>query len=248
MDSRTPMFLTMQRLHSIAFLLFSAAMLLSAQPPSALPPEAIMVAREIQELQQKNRFSEALQKLDELEEKYPDRSELVNMRGSLYMTNALRDLDQANEAFQRALKLSPDEFRIHFNLAEVQFVKHDWAAASAAFQKLLDQFPKIPQAYRHMVIFKRLVCEVKQDQMSQAEKTLSEHFTFMDDTPAYYYSKAAVAFQRKAETEAKDWLSRAEGIFKAAESAPYVDTLIEARWIPHLGIPEAPSAPTSNQR
>jgi tetratricopeptide (TPR) repeat protein len=238
----------MQRLNSIVFLLFSAAMLLGAQPPSALPPEAIMAAQEIQELQQKNRFSEALEKLDELEGKYPDRSELVNMRGSLYMTNALRDLDKANEAFQRALKISPDEFRIHFNLAEVQFVKHDWSAASAAFQKLLDQFPKIPMTYRHMVIFKGLVCEVKQDHITQAEKTLSDHFTFMDDTPAYYYSKAAIAFQRKAEAEAKDWISRAGGIFKPQESAPYVDTLIEARWIPHLGLPKAPSEPTSDKR
>ncbi len=242
MGRRAPMITAMQRLDLLAFLLLPVSMIFGAPPPAPLPPEAMMAAREIQELQQTNRFTEAIQKLDDLEEKYPDRAELVNMRGSLYMSNALRDLDKANEAFQRALQLSPDEFRIHFNLAEVQFVKHEWAKAAAAFQKMLDQFPKMPLAYRHMVLFKRLVCEVKQDQIAQAEKTLSDHFTFMDDTPAYYYSKAAVAFQRKAEAEAKDWISRANGIFKAQESHPYVDTLIEARWIPHLGVPEAPAA------
>jgi tetratricopeptide (TPR) repeat protein len=228
----------MQRPDRLIFLLLNLAVTVGAQTP--LPPEALLTAQEIQQLQQKQQYTEAMQKLDELEEKYPDRAELINMRGAMYMTNALRDLDKAEENFDRAAKLAPNDFAIRFNKAEVRFVKHEWAEAATAFQKLLDDFPKLPMTYRHIVLFKRLVCEAKLEQLTSAEKTLTDHFTFMDDTPAYYYSKAAIAFQKKDEAAAKDWLARANGIFKPQESSAYLDTLIEARWVPHLGIPEAP--------
>lgn len=203
-----------------------------------LPPDVVMQAQEVQQLMQTQKYAEALDKLDALEARHPDRPELINIRGSLYMTSALRDLAKAEECFDLALKLAPGEFPLLFNKAEILFVKHDWPAAASAFQKLFDDHPKLPLVYRHMVLFKKLVCEVKQDRMAEAEKILNTHFTFMDDTPAFYFSKAAIAFQKKDIPGAEDWIKRANGIFKPAESSTYTDSLMEARWIANISLPD----------
>ncbi len=212
------------------------------EPSSQLPADVVLQIQELQELQQKHRYVEAVTKLDELEAKYPERPEFHNIRGSLYMSPALRDLDKAGECFDKALKLAPNELPPHFNKAELLLVKHDWVSASAAFQQVLQKFPKLPLQVRHVVLFKLLVSEVKQDKIADAEKTLADHFTFMDDTPAYYFSKSAIAFQKKDETMARDWIKRANGIFKQEEIAAYFDTLMEVRWVPNIGLPESPKS------
>lgn len=223
-------------------LLISVCAFAQEQAGGGMPPEMAIQMQELQELQQKNRFVEALAKLDDLDARYPDNAALCNARGSIYMSPALRDFEKAGEMFDKAMKLAPGELPPHFNKAELQFVKHEWSAAGKAFQKLRDDFPKLPLQIRHLVIFKQLVCELKQDQTATAEKMLADHFTFMDDTPAYYFSKAALAFQKKDEVGAKDWLLRAGGIFKQPELASYMDTFMEVRWVPHIGLPELPKS------
>ena len=64
----------------------------------------------------------------------------------------------------------------------------------------------------------------------------------MDDTPAYYFSHAAMAFQKKDEAAAKDWMTRAAGIFKKEENSAYIDTLMEVRWVPNIGLPQTEDA------
>lgn len=204
---------------------------------STLPPELSIQLQELQELQQKNRFVEAIAKLDELDAQYPDNAALCNARGAIYMSPALRDFTKAEEMFDKALRLSPKELPPHFNKAELLFVKHDWHAAGKAFEQLLTDFPKLPLQIRHLVIFKRLVCEVKQGRESEAQNLLTAHFTFMDDTPAYYFSKAALAFNTKDDVSAKDWMLRASGIFKKSELASYLDTFMEVRWVPNIDLP-----------
>lgn len=190
-----------------------------------------------QELKNQGRFTEALAKLDEVEAVAPDHPQLPNLRGTIYLAPPLRDLDRAAALFEEAAARSPGEFSSRFHRAEVEFVRHDWKAAQERLQQLLTDFPKMPQPIRHMVLFKRLVCEVKQDRLPAAEQTLKDSFTFMDDTPAYYYAQAALAFARGDEVKAKDWLARAGGIFKPAERSPYDDSLMEARWLPSLALP-----------
>lgn len=221
-------------------LMFSVGASAQQEPGGAMPAEMAIQMQELQELQQKNRFVEALAKLDDLDARYPDNAALCNARGSIFMSPALRDFEKAGEMFDKAMKLAPGELPPHFNKAELQFVKHEWSVAGKAFQKLREDFPKLPLQIRHLVIFKQLVCELKQDQTAAAEKMLADHFTFMDDTPAYYFGKAALAFQKKDEAGARDWLQRASGIFKQPELASYMDTFMEVRWVPHIGLPDVP--------
>lgn len=192
---------------------------------------------ETYQLQQAQRYSEALLKLDEIEALAPELSDLYNMRGAIYLTPALRDFDRAQPLLDKAEALAPNAIAPKFNKAELLFVKHEWAAAAAALQNLLDDFPKLQQNLRHLTLYKRLVCEVKLGKLEEAAKTLQDHFTFMDDTPAYYYSQAAIAFGKKDGTAARDWLARAQGIYKPAEVTAYVDTLMEARWVDNISLP-----------
>lgn len=213
--------------------------LLHGQETPALSALTVQKFTEIQELQQNHRYVDALAKLDELEAESPDLVDIYNMRGAIYLTPALRDFAKATEMFDKAEKMQPGSLPPRFNKAELLFIKHDWAAAALAFQKVLEDFPKLPLQVRHLVIYKRLVCEAKQDQIEAAQKTLKDNFTFMDDTPAYYMGHAAIAFQQKKEEEAKDWIKRAAGIFKTGENSAYMDTLMEARWVPNIGLPPA---------
>ncbi len=222
-------------LSRLLLLTLASASLLSAQTKPS--PEVLKKLEETYQMQQEHRYSEALEKLDEIEALAPDLSELYNMRGSLYLTPALRDFDKAQEQLDKAAALQPKALAPRFNKAELLFVKHDWPAAASAFQKLLDEFPKLPLSVRHLTLYKRLICEVKLDQYEAAEKTLKDNFTFMDDTPAYYYGKAAIAFGRKDEPTAKDWLTRANGIYKPAAASAYMDTLMEVRWVPNISLP-----------
>lgn len=227
-----------RRLIPLLALLSLCSPLQAQEPAAGTPsPEAIAKIQEAQELSRRDRFVDALAKLDEAEALSPNIAQIFNLRGSIYLSRPLRDFALATEMFDKAEALLPGTIVVAFNRAEVLFVKHDWPAAQKAFQKLLDDFQKVPAPTRHIILFKRLVAEVKQDQIETAEKTLKDSFTFMDDTPAYYYAKAALAFQAKDESKAKEWMAKAGTIFKAEEIAPYVDSLTEARWIPDISMP-----------
>ena len=220
---------------TLAFLLILSA---SAQQSPTIPPAAMQKLQEAQELQQKQRFYDALEKLEELDAMVPNLPDVYNMRGSIYLSPSLRDFAKADEMFVKAEALQPNSLPPRFNRAELLFVKHDWASAATGFEKLLADFPKTPMVVRHLVLFKLIVCAIKLDQTEAAETRLKESFTFMDDTPAYYFANAALSFHKKNESEAKDWMLRANGIFKEAENSAYVDTLMEARWVPNIGLPE----------
>lgn len=193
--------------------------------------------QETYQLQKQERYQEALKKLDEIEALAPGLADVYNMRGSLYLTPALRDFDKAAQQLDKAAAIQPSALAPRFNKAELLFVKKDWPAASAALQKLLDDLPDLQLQVRHLTLFKRLICEVQMDQYEQAEKTLKDHFTFMDDTPAYYYSKAAIASGRNEETTSREWIAKAAKIYKPGQSAAYMDALVESELLPGTNSP-----------
>lgn len=189
---------------------------------------------EVQQLQSQKRFTDALEKIHQAEELQPNNPIIANARGSIY--TAMRDFDKAEEFFRKAKAQNPDNFEPKFNLTELDYVRGKYAEAEIGFKDLLKQYPKTRQEVRHLVQFKVLVCQLKQDKVSEADATMKA-FTFMDDTPAYYFSKAAFAFQKKLKEEAQEWLTKAGSIFKLPDNAPYLDTLMEARWIENIEVP-----------
>lgn len=194
---------------------------------------------EAQSLQGRKRYIDALFKLEEAEKLAPERAEVYNIRGAIYLAIMLRDANVAREQFSKARDLQPSEMPPYFNLGEVEFVQQHWADAQAKFEDVLKRFPKLPMHVHHLVLFKVLVCMAQQDKLDDAEKLLSEHFTFLDDTPAYYFAKAVLAKRRNAERDCNDWLTKAQIIFKANATSSYLDTLMESHIVDSLSVPNA---------
>lgn len=209
----------------------------ATQLPAAVSPELQKLLGEAQDLQGRHRYFDALAKLDQAERIAPKDPNVYNIRGAVYLVPAVREFDKAKENFEKALALEPSALAPRFNLAELVFVKHAFAEAEAAFSAVLKDYPKLQMPVRHLVAFKILVSQAMQAKVSEAEKTLKTHFTFMDDTPAYYFAKSTIAFANKNEKEGSDWLEKAKAIFKAPENAPYLDSMMEARLVPNIMLP-----------
>ncbi|MFM2166173.1 MAG: hypothetical protein RIS79_544 [Verrucomicrobiota bacterium] len=194
----------------------------------------VKIFQEVQEMRKQNRYTDAVAKLDEAEKISPKNGLIYTMRGDVYLAPRRRDFDLAKEQFLKAKELSPQDAGPVFNLAELEFARHDFPTAAAAFRKLVADFPKLPQLIRHLAISRIVICEARQKKFDEAEKLIKESFTFMDDTPAYYMSNAAVAFAKKDEKMAQEWMLRASSIFKEHQTGPYIDAFKEMRWIPDV--------------
>ncbi len=202
----------------------------------------IKLLGEAQDLQSRHRYFDALSKLEEAEKLEPRDPNIFNTRGAIYLVPGMRDFDKARSEFERAHAIDPSALAPRFNLAELLFVKHEFAESEAAFAKVLQEFPKLQMPVRHLVTYKLLITQVKQDKIAEAEATLKKAFTFMDDTPAYYFAKASIAFQQKNSELAREWIEKAAVLFKGEANAPYLDALMEVRWVPNIMLPPADQA------
>ena len=218
-----------------------------AQEQAATPaPTYSALVQEAQTLQQRKRFFDALTKLEEAEKLDPKHAEIYNVRGAVYLSSQMRDFDKARAEFNKAVALEPDAMPARFNLAESDYVQGRYADGEKGFGGLLEKFPKMPNAVRHLVLFKQIVCQLKQDKIAEAEKLMEANFTFMDDTPAYYLSKAALEFQKKDEAKGNGWLGKAQIIFKKGENSAYLDTLMEGHYLDSLTV--AKPEPTDDKK
>ncbi len=178
--------------------------------------------------QQKRIFEclEALEKADKIFDKSP---EIFNLYGSCYVE--MRNFEKAMEAFNKASELSPENASIRFNIAEVHFVSKEWQKSHDIFQEVLKLTPEANTALTRLIEFKILLCKSK---LGEDEEVIimSEKYDFLDDSPYYYFAKAALAFQKKDDREAEQWLARAYRIFRdPAIIAPWQDTLVEFGYI-----------------
>lgn len=229
----------MNGLKAMAFCLLMTLIFCRGNSAPAQDKNAELAARlaEVRELQGRQRFVDALLKLDEIEAAFPGSSDVHSLRGSIQLAPAIRDFAKAETSFNKAAELAKDQLAPSFNLAELSFVRHDWTEARKRFEALVKEHPKMPMQIRHLAYFKILICQLKTGDAAAAEQTLKDNFTFMDDTPAYYFSKAALAFHKEEKSEAQSWLAKAASLFGDKPSMSYMDSLIEARWVPHIGLP-----------
>ena len=74
-----------------------------------------------------NNFQQALKELDAIDARQPDLAASKNLRGVILMRQGV--YDKADAALQEAVRLDPKFWNARFNLAEIPFLKKDWAAA-----------------------------------------------------------------------------------------------------------------------
>ena len=80
-------------------------------------------------------YVQALKELDAIDARKPDLAASQNLRGVIYMRQGL--YDKAEAALLEAGRLDPKFWNARFNLAEIPFLKKDWAEARKRFQELL---------------------------------------------------------------------------------------------------------------
>src|SRR5216684_8227724 len=82
-----------------------------------------------------NNFPQALKELDAIDARQPDLAASQNLRGVILMRQGI--YDKAEAALLEAARIDPKFWNARFNLAEIPFLKKDWAEARSRFQQLL---------------------------------------------------------------------------------------------------------------
>ena len=145
----------------------------------------------------------------------------------------MRDFEKAEAAFGKAVELIPEAFHSKFNHTEIIYVTGRYPEAEKAFQKLLQDFPDTHVATRRLIEYKVLICKLKQGDEEAAERML-ETLDYLDDTPAYYVSHAAIAYNKEDKESAEEWIQSARRIYSPTQIEVFLDALVEAGWIETL--------------
>ncbi len=150
-----------------------------------------------------------------------------------------RNFDEARKVFLKLLGEKPDDFSLNWNLAEVDFLQGNYFSARQRLLKLRESRPK-----DEMLCYKILLTHLLEGRAHLAKEEL-EKIPFPSDTAAYYYGRAALAFQEaknlstlgekeasaKSRQEGLDWLAEAGRIFRLQHNLLFADSLIEKKFI-----------------
>jgi Flp pilus assembly protein TadD len=174
-------------------------------------------------------YDQALKELDAIDARQPDLAESQNLRGVILMRQA--QYDQAETALQKALATDPKFWNARFNLAEIPFLRKDWAEARKRFEGLLQGGTSELQGDAAQLIqYKILLTYLLEGKENMVDSILAK-FELTPDTPAVAYSNAALAFQHKNESEAKDLIAAAEKKFSPALNKLFAESFYEVGWM-----------------
>jgi tetratricopeptide (TPR) repeat protein len=175
------------------------------------------------------KFSEALKQLDAIDARQPDLAASKNLRGVILMRQG--KYDEAETALQDAAKIDPKFWNARFNLAEIPFLKKDWADARKRFEQLLASGgPDLAKEASQLIQYKILLTYLQEGNSNMVDSMLAK-LELSPDTPAVDYVKAAVALQAKNQSEAKDWISAAEKNYSPQLNKLFVESLYEVGWL-----------------
>ncbi len=176
-----------------------------------------------------NNYPEALKQLDAIDARQSDLAESQNLRGVILMRQA--SYDQAEVALQKALATDPKFWNARFNLAEIPFLRKDWAEARKRFEALLQgDSAELKGDAAQLIQYKILLTYLLEGKENMVDSMLAK-FELSPDTPAVHYSNAALALQHKNEKEAKDWLTKAEKNFSPQLNKLFAESLYEVGWL-----------------
>jgi len=174
-------------------------------------------------------YDEALKALDEIDARQPNLAESLNLRGVVLMRQG--KFDKAEAALRKAVSLEPRFWNASFNLAEIPFLKKDWVEARNRFEGLMSgQSDGMQPETSQLIQYKILLTFVRQGKENTVDWMLNK-FEQAKDSPAIYYSNAAIAFQHGNEKEARDWLDDARKKYPAPLNKLYSESLYEIGWM-----------------
>ncbi len=196
---------------------------------------------EAERLFQQKRIFETLDELDKAAKIFVDSPEIYNLRGSCFVE--MRAFDKALAQYEKARAFSKENPSIDFNIAEMYFVTKEWKKCSDLLEKILVALPPQNIGLARLVEFKILLCKKKLG-MKEEVAAMAEKYDFLDDSPYYYYAKAAICYDDNNLIKAEEWLAIAGRIFTDPNTlAPWQDTLVEYGYIKSFYGDDAAPAP-----
>jgi tetratricopeptide (TPR) repeat protein len=184
---------------------------------------------EVQNQFNRKNIFDALEGINKLNKIFPDHPATLNIQGACYVE--MRAFDKATAIFDKIQKIAPDNINVLFNLAEVDFVTNKWESAHAGFSKIIPMLGENGKAMKRLCQFKLLLCKLKTNRIKEA-KALSEQYDEWDDSPFYYYSRAAVLYQEDKKLEAEKMLRKVRFVWRNDQAlSAWQDTLIEFGYI-----------------
>jgi Flp pilus assembly protein TadD len=175
------------------------------------------------------KFPEALKQLDAIDARQPNLAASKNLRGVILMRQG--NYDQAEAALTEAARIDPKFWNAGFNLAEIPFLKKDWAEARKRFEQLLSTGQSdLAKEASQLIQYKILLTYLMEGKSNMVDSILAK-LELSPDTPAVDYVKATVALQQKNEKEAKDWISAAEKNYSPQLNKLFAESLYEIGWM-----------------
>ncbi len=168
-----------------------------------------------------------------------------NLLGAIYVE--FRDFDKAREIFIKAVDMAGEDPKILFNLAELEFCDNQWISSIAHFESLLKKIEaQADTDFSRLVEFKILLCKLalskpenktvnddkKKEYLAEA-KQLAHKYTYLLDSPYYYYANSALAFYEGDKATASNWIITAKRVFARTPGlvTSWDDTMVEFGYI-----------------
>ena len=187
------------------------------------------------------KFPEALKLLDAIDARQSDLAASKNLRGVILMRQG--NYDKAEAALKEAARIDPKFWNARFNLAEIPFLKKDWAEARKRFEQLLSSGESdLAKEASQLIQYKILLTYLMEGKGNMVDSILAK-LELSPDTPAVDYVKAAVALQQKNQQEAKDWINAAEKNFSPQLNKLFAESLYEVGWLEKPAGQGRPSLP-----
>jgi tetratricopeptide (TPR) repeat protein len=174
-------------------------------------------------------YVQALKELDAIDARKPDLAASQNLRGVVYMRQGL--YDKAEAALSEANGLDPKFWNARFNLAEIPFLKKDWAEARKRFEGLLtSDAAELQGEATQLIQYKILLTYLLEGNKTMVDSILAK-FELSPDTPAVHYANAAISLQNQNVPEAKNWMTTAEKNFSPQLNKLFAESLYEIGWL-----------------
>lgn len=172
------------------------------------------------------RIFDTLEKIKGIEQICPNHPAALNLKGACLVE--LRDFAKAQHIFEGILKEQPTSLPVLFNLAEMNFVQKKWAAAEKLFHKIIPLINEgIQKDMKRLCELKLLLCYLKTGKTKEANQ-LANQYDQWDDSPFYYYAKAAIQYTNNDAEAGDKSIKEARFIWKNdALLTPWQDTFIE---------------------
>lgn len=183
-------------------------------------------------------FKRARQMVDRADVLFKSTALALNIRGAICIEE--KNYDEGRAYCEKALKEEPNFFPAQFNLCEIPFAQKKYAEARDEFEQLLADYPQ-----NDLVKFRVFLTYLLAKDEAGTAKYL-ERIPFLSDTPVFYYTRAAIDFEKGNIAEAREWMDRGYYVFPPARHQNFIDVFYDLGWVERPGFSSEVAAPATD--